>query len=185
MRQTKRIIVLGYTGTGKTTFLQDMINNALKKPNPRIIIITPDDSEWLNYKHSDFCLPSDFNFFGTKRHIFNENYTMKMISEYAYNSLILLDDCRFYITSQIEKELHGFLIRSRQHMNDIVAIGHGFTEVPPKFFTFASHIVLFHTKDNINKRKDYIKDFSRMVNAQIRVNQKSISDFHYKEIIKQ
>jgi len=185
MRTTRRIIVIGYNGTGKTSFLQELINNELKKETPRVIIVTPDDSEWLQYDHADLINPSEFNFIGVRRHIFNDDYSMKMLSEYAYDALILLDDCRFYITSNIEKALHGFLIRSRQHMNDIVAVGHGFTEVPPKFFTFASHIVLFHTKDNIFKRKDVLKDFDRMVQKQIEVNQKSMSNFHYKEIIKQ
>lgn len=185
MRSTKRIIVLGYTGTGKTTFVQELINQEIKKPFHRVIIITPDDSEWLQYEYADLINPSEFNFSGVRRHIFNEEYSMKMITDYAYDALIIFDDCRFYFTANIEKELHGFLIRSRQHMVDIVAVGHGFTEVPPKFFTFASHIVLFHTKDNINKRKDVIKDFLRMVRAQERVNKKSLYDIHYKEIIKQ
>jgi len=31
-------------------------------------------------------------------------------------------------------------------MNDIVAVGHGFTEVPPKFFTFNMEIPKLHKK---------------------------------------
>ena len=185
MRQTNRTIALGYNGTGKTTFLQKMIENEMKKISPRILIVTPDDSEWLQYPHADMMKPSDFNFTGIRRHIFDESYTMNMLPEYCYDTLVMFDDCRFYFTANMDKKLHGFLIRSRQHMNDIIAVGHGFTEVPPKFFTFASHIVLFHTKDNIYKRKDVLKNFEKMVAAQERVNRLSLNDFHYKEIIKQ
>ena len=68
-------------------------------------------------------------------------------------------------------------------MIDIIACGHGFTEVPPKMFTFATHYALFKTIDNIERRKNVIQNFEVMKEAQARINQKAQTDPHYYEII--
>ena len=38
----------GPSGTGKTTLLKQLVVNELKKPDSHVLIVTPDDSEWLN-----------------------------------------------------------------------------------------------------------------------------------------
>jgi len=97
---------------------------------------------------------------------------------------MVFDDCRAYLKAATTDAIHQLLVRRRQRMVDVIAVGHGFTEVPPVFFTFATDIILFRTADNIIRRKDCLKDFDIMVAAQRRVNQKAQSDPHYFEVIK-
>lgn len=177
-RSTKLIIILGYNGTGKSTLVQKFIDNELKKQS-RALIITPDCYEFINIPEADNLK----TFKGARRLIANDNI-IKEVETYR-NGLLIFDDCRAYFNSKLEIELHTLLIRRRQRMVDVIAVGHGFTEVPPKFFTFANEIFLFNTKDNIHRRKDVIKDFDRMQQAQTRVNQQAIKEPHYFEIIKQ
>ena len=80
--------------------------------------------------------------------------------------------------------LLDILIRRRQKMIDICYVGHGFTQIPPAFFTFSTHFALFKTIDNIDRRRDCIQNFDEMKAAQERVNAAALKNPHYHEIIK-
>ena len=97
--------------------------------------------------------------------------------------MVLFDDCRAYFTAALDNDLHALLIRRRQKMIDIMVAGHGFTEVPPKFFTFATHYALFKTIDNIERRKNVIQNYEVMRQAQARINARAEKEPHYFEII--
>ena len=66
IRQTKRIVVIGTNGTGKTTLLHKIIQNAQQKT----LIITPYDNEWNErdpngnelYPLTTLSRPEDFNY---------------------------------------------------------------------------------------------------------------------------
>ena len=184
-RETKLIIIIGYNGTGKTTLSKKIVMEALKH-NQRVLIVTPDDIEWrtiplVHHRHKHHIQ----TYTGARRIIYEDEETLKSIINYFDNGLLLFDDCRSYLTSNTNADLHKLLIRRRQKMIDIVAVGHGFTEIPPKFFTFASDIALFSTKDNIKRRKDVLKDFDRMAYEQNAVNQLALKNPHAYKIIKQ
>lgn len=185
MRAAKLIIILGFNGTGKTTLLKKIVSNEIKKKDSKVLIVTPDDAEWNEYPYNYIQNANQLNFEGANRTIYNEYDTLQKIQAFYRKGMLIFDDCRSYLRSNTEMSIHNLLIRRRQKMIDIIAVGHGFTEVPPKFFTFASEIILFQTKDNIGKRKYVIRDFSRMELAQKTVNQKALTDKHYFEIIKQ
>ena len=181
-RAAKMTIILGANGTGKTTVL----NRILTQSNEKSLVITPDDAEWRNYPEVDLTQPDDFLFTGIRRHIFNpakKAGTLDRIHLFKMGKLVF-DDCRSYIEAATDIRIRNVLIRRRQRMVDVFAVGHGFTEVPPVFFTFATDIILFRTADNINRRKDCLKDFDTMVQAQQRVNERAKKDPHYFEIIK-
>ena len=195
-RTTKLYIVLGFNGTGKTTLIKKLFSNALNQPNRRGLVITPDDREWLSVPLVCDRFPERISrYVGARRMIFNQpsiseqNKGQKNSIEYASdcfsNGMLVLDDCRSYLSSNTSSEVHNLLIRRRQKSIDIIVAGHGFTEVPPKFFTFADKIILFKTKDNIHKRKDVLRDFDKMLEAQQRVNEKALSNPYYFEIIDQ
>ncbi len=183
-RTPKQIVVLGTNGTGKTTFVKKLVANELKKPDSQVLIVVPDDMEWpsIPWVHSKF--PNRIENYVKARKIVYYPGLIDVIREKFRNGMVVFDDCRSYFTAALEIDLHSLLIRRRQQMIDIVACGHGFTEVPPKFFTFATHYALFKTIDNINRRKYDMQNFEEMKAAQQRINDKSKEDIHYFEIIK-
>lgn len=182
-RPTKLIIVLGYNGTGKTTLVKKTVLNELRH-NRRALIVTPDDAEWQTIEAVHPKWPERIkNYVGARRIIYY-NGLLPIITENYRNGLLIFDDCRAYLTASLDMDLHNLMIRRRQKMIDIIAVGHGFTEVPPKFFTFASHIILFRTIDNIERRKNVLRDFAEMKAAQEAVNHiaETQNPYHYQII---
>ena len=77
-------------------------------------------------------------------------------------------------------------IRRRQAGIDLFSVFHGLTQVPPVYFTFATNLILFYTKDNIKRRGDYVddSDFEMIQDAKRRIEKKiSINPYAY-EIVK-
>jgi len=180
------ILRVGSTKTGKTTVVKNLLAKILKSGN-RVLIVAPDDREYNQVPYLDIEAHPQLlqTFKGIAKVIFLEKYTIGAIRDHFSNGTIVFEDCRAYFGSVTDQELHSLMIRRRQMMIDIIAVAHGFTEVPRKFFTFSSDIILFHTKDNIKARKDVLRDYERMLQAQQRVNQKSMQNPHYYEIIEQ
>ena len=177
-RAAKLVLVIGTNGTGKTTILKNIIQNSLE----RSLIITPDCVEWLEYEENKLKTKADYFFEGINRHIYLED-SLKKIDKYTRGTLIF-DDCRSYLKASTAQEVRNLIIRRRQRQIDIFAVGHGFTEIPPVFFTFATDIILFRTTDNIIRRKDCLKDYEAVLQLQQRINKKSVEDPHYYEILK-
>ena len=181
-RAAKLTIILGFNGTGKTTLL----NEILDKSGQKSLIITPDDIEWQHCGAVELTTPDDFMFEGIRRHIFNPAKKVGTLDrlEYFKKGSIVFDDCRAYLGSSTDDRIRQLIIRRRQRMVDVFAVGHGFNEVPPVFFTFATNIILFRTVDNIARRKNCLKDFDLMAKAQERVNEKAKTNPHYFEVLK-
>lgn len=154
--QTCMTVLLGTNGTGKTTALR----NILLQSGKRCLIITPDDREWDDFPMTELRegVAADFQFSGIKRHIWNPKYSLRVL-KYFQNGILVFDDCRAYLRAVTSDEIHQLMIRRRQRAVDIFAVGHGYTEVPPVFFTFATDFILFQTRDNIERRKFVIRNF--------------------------
>jgi ABC-type Mn2+/Zn2+ transport system ATPase subunit len=183
-RTPKQIVVLGTNGTGKTTFVKKLVVNELHKKYSHVLIVVPDDMEWNSIPWVNPRFPHRIeNYVGARKVVYFPGL-LDIIRDKFRNGLVVFDDCRAYFTAALETDLHSLLIRRRQQMIDIVAVGHGFTEVPPKFFTFATHFALFKTCDNINRRKNYLMNYEVMQEAQKHINEKALKDPHYFEIIK-
>ena len=173
---------MGYNGTGKSTFCRKMVDHAVKSGR-RALIVTPHDMEWQDIPFLNTETDEIKTFTGIRRIIYDDG-TLDFLVNYR-RGVLVFDDCRVYLKSNTNPQIHRLLISRRQQMLDLIAVGHGFTEVPPKFFTFSSEIILFKTLDNIAKRKDVIKDFEKMVKAQYSVNEMAVTKPHHYEIIKQ
>ena len=187
-RTSKLIVVLGANGTGKTTFIKQVC----AATRQRILIITPDDTEYNEidaygnplYPMNELRTKDDFMFDGVCRHIFDPQWTMRVLHNFKCG-IIIFDDCRAYFPARTEQVIHELMIRRRQREVDMFAVGHGFTEVPPKFFTFATDYVLFRTEDSIDTRKPYIRSFEKVKKMQTHVNRIAISNPHYHKRMKQ
>lgn len=182
-RTAKLTILLGTNGTGKTTLLQRILAGSRQKS----LVITPDDIEWRQCGEPlALATPDDFTFSGIRRHIFDparRGGTLDRL-EYFRRGVLVFDDCRAYLHAATDERIRQLIIRRRQRMVDVFAVGHGFNEVPPVFFTFASEIILFRTTDNIARRRNCLKDYDRTLEAQTRVNRRAASQPHYFEVIR-
>lgn len=183
-RTPKQIVILGTNGTGKTTLVKKLVVNELKKENSHVLIVVPDDMEWTNIPqvHPKY-LQRIATYKGARKIIYQPGL-IDIIREHFKNGMVVFDDCRAYFDNSLERDLHSLLIRRRQQMIDIIAVGHGFTEVPPKFFTFATHYALFKTIDNIDRRKNVMSDFDNLKACRNRVNEIAKTKPHHFEIIK-
>jgi Cdc6-like AAA superfamily ATPase len=197
MREAEQIIILGFNGTGKTTITRKFVERAIKN-NEKALIITPDFAEWKDIEETTLEKRDDFNYTGARRYVWEEDFKVLVrIAKYFFNGLLVFDDCRCYLTDRTPPELKRLFIRRRQYMMDIILCGHGFTDVPPKFFTNTSKYILFMTNDVIGDRRNMIRNFEDVQAAQLRINErakdtvkawvdpKDISkNKHYYEIIK-
>lgn len=183
-RPAKMIVIIGYTGTGKTTMSKRLILAELKKGG-RALIVTPDAGEFLKIPEIHPKFPNRIEWYKGARRVIYFKGLLPIIASTFTRGLLLFDDCRAYIEARTAPDLLNILIRRRQRMIDIVAAGHGFTQIPPAFFTFASEYILFQTIDNIDSRKGVISNFEALKEAQARINTiASNGKPHYFEIIK-
>jgi len=186
-REAKLTIILGAKNTGKTTLLQQIISS-LKE---RVLICSPDDIEWRQYSTTELLQPSDFDFDGVKKYIFTnlgkkDFFDCGMRVDCFTGGVLVFDDCRLYFKGyEYEKEIYRrFAIRQRHKMRDIFMVAHGFREVPPIFFSYATDIILFRTTDDITVRKKDLSDFDKLQAAQLRINARAQKEPHFFEIIK-
>lgn len=184
MRQTERILILGTNGTGKTTLSKQFVKNELERKDGRVLIVTPDDAEWLQYPRINIYKKGRIEqFTGAMRHIWRDKNDLPFLKLFK-GGLLVFDDCRTYFDAKIDTELRGFFIRSRQRQIDILSIAHGFTNVPPSFFSYTSRIILFKTKDSLEMRKSDIREkYDLLLSEKIHVDQESEKNRHYHKII--
>lgn len=171
-------ILLGFNGTGKTTLLRYL----LQQSGQKVLVVTPDDAEWTDCPLTELSRPSDFVYRGIRRHIFDPETTLDALDKFK-RGILVFDDCRAYFQDHTDPRVRTLLIRRRQREVDVFAVGHGFTQVPPVFFTFATRYILFKTVDNVERRKNCIQDFELVKAAQAEVNRRAAKNPHYFKII--
>lgn len=176
-------IICGINGTGKTTLLKKILQEMNNAGN-RILVVTPDPIEWQE------AVPIRtwnelISFTGFRRIIYSPE-TMAKIQQYYSNGVLVLDDCRVYIKAQSNEFMQWLQIRRRQAGIDLFSVFHGLTQVPPVYFTFATNLVLFYTKDNIKRRGDYVDDgdFAMIQTAKKRIEKMIAKNPYYFEVLK-
>lgn len=154
MRYPVCSILVGINGTGKTTFIKNLLEKTVTAKN-RALIVTPDPAEWRMLDEVSGQRIATFK--GIKKIIYHQN-CMAEIQRYYSNGMLVFDDARVYIHAQSNDFMQWLQIRRRQAGIDLFCNFHGLTQVPPVFFTFATNLILFYTKDNIKRRAEYIDD---------------------------
>lgn len=181
-RKAKLTLVIGATGTGKTTLVKQILASAYQ----RALIVTLADVDYHEknadgsdrYPVTQLNKPEDYNFDDIRRHIFEPKNTLRKISAFK-NGIIVLDDCRMYLNAAIDPKLHALLVMRRHIMTDIIAVAHGFNEVPPTFYTFADDIFLFQTTENMVRRRNHVQNFDQLKQLQDQVNSEAKINPHY------
>lgn len=175
-------ILVGINGTGKTSFVKNILEHTVNEKN-RALIVTPDPAEWRQVEEVSGREIASFK--GIRKIIYHSG-AMEDIQRYYSNGMLVFDDARVYIRAQSDDFMQWLQIRRRQVGVDFFCMFHGLTQVPPVFFTFASNLVLFYTKDNIKRRAEYVDeaDFAAIQEAKSRIARKvEAGNPYYYEII--
>ena len=184
-RTTKFGIVLGTNGTGKSTVIRNTFVIPELKRKGKVIICTPHFNEWMDVPEIA-CRPDEIRNITSARKIVinpvNPDEDIHTIAHNFRNGLLVLDDCRAYLESATDRTLKTLYISRRQWQLDIVAAAHGYSEMVPKFFIFATDFILFKTLDTPDERKSFLKmDLDHVWKVQRRVFEKSKTNIHYCE----
>lgn len=186
-REVMFVLIIGAPGHGKTTVAEKFVQRIGKS---KTLIIDPDGMEekWFRHKLIDASNHDDVNNLTGICRSYSSSNTNQMftnIFKNFRNGLLVLDDCRVYVESAVPVDLRNIFRRKRQMMTDIICIAHGFSDVPPFFFTFATHYILFRTEDKIERRKDVLNPFDKWKQIKQRVDQAALKNkYHYELIIK-
>ena len=182
-RNAKCIVVAGARGTGKTTFIKEM----LKGCKSNAIVCTPHVYEWDFLDDTDLKTFRELKFAGAKRHIIKPKYTLERL-KFLVNGHVFFDDCRNFLpfnpNSKEGVDFIQFLIDGRHKAVDFIVVAHGFTQISPCFYPYIDDIILFRTTDNLQLAKNKILYFDELKALQTRVNAKAKKEPHYCEHIK-
>lgn len=185
-RIPKCICVVGTNGTGKTYTLKEIARNELKKGG-RVLVLTAHENEWTEIDGIPIADCADIkNFKGIARiHITGELKILQEIRKKFHNGIVILDDARMYVKSNIGEEFKQLLISRKQMMCDILLAAHSITDIPPSVFFYNVTFILKKTTSQFLERKNKLMPevYEALTKAQNEVNQKAKKNPYYQIIL--
>lgn len=179
------MVIVGRPGTGKSTQIRKLVRAALEQKR-RVLVVTPHENEWLDLPLVHPNYPQRIaTYVGGRRIILREREPLEEVCRLFKHGLLVFDDCRFYIDTDTPIPfIRAMYISCRQDDRDFIAVGHGFTDVPPLFFKYATHFMVFATNDNVVKRKHDVANYQRLESVTQLVNREALQNPHTFKIIK-
>lgn len=174
-RDAAVIIVMGKNGTGKSTLAKKFID----AQGGRVLVVTMNGLPeiWRPFPVIDAADPKSYQDWTTGiRHVHymvHDRDTMQYIHQYFHDGILVLDDCRGYIPSQLDadKGLKRLLIDFRHKMLDVYFIVHSPGQVPRQVWSFYSYAWIGATDALFDKRLP-IDSCDRLLEAQHDVNKR-------------
>lgn len=172
-RDAQVTMIMGRNGTGKS-YLTHTIIKALKG---RAIVITLNGAPkiWRQYPEIDISKPSSWKWKKGIRQVYymrHEKDTMKYIHRYFSGGIIVFDDCRGYMTSNVDSDIYlkRLLIDFRHKMLDLYFVFHAPTDVPPRIWAFYRTAFIGATDAIFPKSRIATDSAERIISAQKKVN---------------
>lgn len=180
-------MVVGTNGTGKSTWIDNQIIQAIVKvnANKRILIVAPENAEKLWHKYNYLPLKDPKKELEAFRGVAVVNGArpdiIDVINHYYRSGILILDDFSYYIEANLTQSVRQLLTMRRQFKLHIYSLTHGFTEVPPKFIPRLTHFEIFKSSDNPARHREKLspEKFDVLMKIVNRVN--AHPDFHYHE----
>lgn len=174
-RDAAVVIVMGKNGTGKSTLAKKFID----AQGGRILVVTMNGAPeiWRSYPVVDAADPKSFQDWnsGIKQvyYMQHDKETFQHIHNHFHNGILVLDDCRGYIPSQLDADqgLKRLLIDFRHKMLDLYFIVHSPGQVPRQVWSFYSYAWIGATDALFDKRLP-IDSCERLLEAQRDVNER-------------
>ena len=146
-RLNSTIALIGTKGTGKSTFLLELLKASDKK---KAIIFDMDDNEVFHQYESVAAnlIPrvKDGNIF----RVIDIDFE-KVLDEMAnfWNGLLVFDDATKYLSGIFPKKMRNLILASKQRNVDIVLTFHTFRCIHPDLFSLTNFLELFKTGERI------------------------------------
>lgn len=175
-RQSLFIIIVGTNGTGKTTVLRSLVNS-----QRRLLVVDPDGMEWSDLPELKAQQVRMMSPTAKARVVGPSPEELECLIDYSNGNLVL-DDCRYYVKSRIEESVRKTLVRRRQKSIDVYAVAHSLSEVPPTFWVFCTHLILFKTRDNTSRVKQNIPKYQELERVHIPEINKHPNHHYYRVI---
>lgn len=198
-RATECILIIGTNGTGKSTAGMNLIKAAAKKRRALVIDYAGMEKTWYGIPEVDLKDTATLKSFTDIRKALYAHYedeSLDLIYKNYHNGILVMDDARNYLEGRLDIKFKRLLIGRRQKMVDIVAMAHGFEEIPPRFYNFYTKMVLFRTVKSPVEFKKHLSNYDQILTTWKRVNQRSydtakawtasgkvIHNRHYAEVI--
>lgn len=135
----KGILVVGCTGSGKSTFVRGLIS----KVNPGALMLYDVNAEYLDLYARPLLEFDDFAFKATR----------------VSNAVIVYEEATIFLDSRSSNEnLVNVLIKKRHKHNTIIMVFHSLSDVPLYIWRKSTHLVLFKTNDSEQIVSDRFKN---------------------------
>jgi len=187
-RDAQVTVIMGRNGTGKSTF----VHNIIKKIGGKTLVVTMAGLPkiWRKYQMIDPADPKAWDWKKGIRQIHASYYdeaTFEYIYRYFRGGSIIFDDCKDYIPERVTQipYLKRLLINFRHKEIDMYFIAHSPTDVPKQIWMYSYDTFVGATSAMFAKSQvqlghaDEIIEAQRKVNAEFRRRKAQNNNSHY------
>ncbi|MCB0638864.1 MAG: ATP-binding protein [Lewinella sp.] len=167
--------VTGGPGTGKSYFTRHTILAALSDTPAVVITYAGLPEIWRDVPVIDPAKKESWEFGNGLRQVVwyqHEDATIEYIYRYFRNGVLIFDDCKEYMSSNLQENRYfKRIFSSHRHLGlDIIIIAHSPNDVPPQSWMYNKMTVIFATDDTIRKNAIRTASAPKVMAAQERVN---------------
>ena len=137
---SRGIIIVGATGTGKTTYIKSLLQKVPNKNSLYIYDVNNEYSEFFPHPLIDI-----------------EDFMEK--TQFMKKGVFVLEEATIYLNNRSSNEhLINLLVRKRHTFNTIILVFHSMRSVPRYIYELSNFITIFKTNDSPEMTARELKD---------------------------